>query len=333
MDRKEKSASVIVYYREFAPIVEAFEALGYQVHHFTKYPSVEEIAAITDAVLYLVCMYDEIKKPLRALRIKKLLNDRGAPVIAWNRDGPTNKGEKAWRMWLLQHLEFFDVYASHTLQQAEAFCERCLYLPNAAWTKYYNLGQRTLDDLRNPTNYRYDVSFHGRIDAEKYPEMRDREVFFKALAERLDALGLTYCFTGQKLDFSQQRELIQTTRININQHAGCDSCQHGKAALPERSWGLPERCYGVPACGGFLLSDHREHGKDDFPGEGEWQSFEGLDDCMEKIQYWLANFDELRNIADAQHARVMACHTYELRAQALLDAALEWAGSREQGRG
>ncbi len=32
----------------------------------------------------------------------------------------------------------------------------------------------------------------------------------------------------------------------------------------EKSWGLPERCYGIPACGGFLLSDERGHAANDF---------------------------------------------------------------------
>src|SRR5438045_7710238 len=45
----------------------------------------------------------------------------------------------------------------------------------------------------------------------------------------------------------------------------------------------PERCFGVPACGGFLLSDVRKHAAESFIPGVEWADFLDLDDCVAKI--------------------------------------------------
>lgn len=311
---------IIINYRRFEPIIEAFKHLGYEVVDLS---TVSLRTRLDDAVLYLVCMYDEIKSPMASLLFKHQLARNGVPVIAWNRDGPANKGEKAWRMWLLRHLPYFDIYATHTLQGADSFKAKSLYLPNAAWVTRYNLGQATLEDLRNPDGYQYDVSFFGRTNPKTYPEMRKRHEFLSALKSRLDAFGIRYLFTDAPLDFDAQRTLIQRTCINLNVHAGCDSCYHGKV-VAEPSWGLPERCYGIPACGGFLLSDQRRHGSDDFKPETEWIAFSNIEECLEKIRFHTKHFEHTRRIAEAQHRRVMTSHTYEHRAQQLIDAARAW---------
>ena len=84
------------------------------------------------------------------------------------------------------------------------------------------------------------------------------------------------------------------------------------------SWGLPERCYGVPARGGFVLADERQHAADDFDVSREWASYRDFEDCVARIRYFAAHFPETRAIAEAAHARVMREHTYEHRAQRLL---------------
>jgi spore maturation protein CgeB len=255
------------------------------------------------------------------------------PVIAWNRDGPSNKGEKAWRLWLLHHVEYFNIYATHTLQDSAGFGSRILYLPNAAWDTEYQLGGVTLEALRDASRYERDVSFFGRINASRYPEMREREAFFRRLGSRLAALGVAYAFIDDPLSYAQQRKLIQTSRINLSFFAGCDACYHG-AGDPsrEKSWGMPERCFGVPACGGFLLSDTRKHARDDFSPGRDWVDFVDLDDCIEKIRYYLAAFAENRVIAEAAYARVLREHTYVHRARALIDAASEWREARAMTR-
>ena len=87
-----------------------------------------------------------------------------------------------------------------------------------------------------------------------------------------------------------------------------------------RDRGLPERCYGVPACGGFLLSDRRRHAPQDF-ADGERAEYDGLENCVARIRHFLEGFDEARGIAARARARVARDHGYRNRALRLLDFA------------
>lgn len=306
-----------------APLVHAFEKFGYTV---LEDPSEEQLGQLTkgSVVACITNAHIDIKRPLRALAIKKTINRLGAPVIFWDRDGPSHMGDKAWRIWLLKHVRFMDVYATHTLQDAGKFAEEVLYLPNAAWVERYNLGGATLESLRDRSRYDYDVSFFGRIDPKRYPETKFRAEFVERLKPALDALNLRYFFGDQDTPVAAQRELIQKSVINLSFFAGCDVRYQGGYSGQPFSWGLPERCYGIPACGGFLLSDERTHALDDFVDGEEWAWFANLSDCVEKIRFHVANFDRTRQIAEAAHTRVMKQHCYPHRAEKILRFTLYW---------
>ena len=267
--------------------------------------------------------YEAIHRPLQVWHMNRFLHRQGIPLFVWNQDAPHylnyNIPSRSWRLWILQKLHLYDIYASHTLIDTErSFAELTLYLPNAADISRYHLHSATLAELRNTATYDWDVSFFGAMDGHRYKEMRSREKFFAALGDRLRAKGIRFLFreaTG--LDTEAQVRLIQKSRINLNFGA---SCEYG---APVAS-GLPERCYGIPACGGFLLCDKRTHARDDFtPGEN-WAEFDGLDDCVAKIEYWLANFGAARDLAEHCYHHIMAHHTYANRAEKLHKALLAW---------
>ena len=275
-------------------------------------------ADLADCDGYLICMYDAMKRPWDTIRLKARLRARRIPLLGWNRDAPWNKGAKRRRLWWFRRFRMLDIYATHSLQGADEFACEYFYLPNAAWTGAYNLAGRTLAELRGPAFYRYDVSFVGNLNAAKYPEFFRRAEFFNALEQRLAPLGICTCFRqGLGMPVAEQVEIIQRSRININFGAACDDG-------PEKSWGLPERCYGVPACGGFLLSDYRRHASNDFVPGLEWASFDNLDDCVGKVRFYLSHFDESRRMAERAYDRVMREHTYTHRAQRLIDTACDW---------
>jgi spore maturation protein CgeB len=320
--------AVLFFNRGFQPFIDAFERINYQVLSYRRLPLANE--ATKNVSLALFDMYELVKSPFRAMRLKRALNKLGIPVFVWNRDGPANKGDKHWRQWLLKKAPLFDFYASHTAQEIFGTPERFVYLPNAAWDTEYNLGETSMADLRDPANYDYDVSFHGRIDSKKYPEMKSRDDFLKELGQRLSAAGISYRFTQDRLSYKDQRIFIQRSKISLNVHASCDFCYHKSVPSEkrERSWGLPERCFGVPACGGFLLSDTRKHGPEAFHGDLEWQEFSDVDDCYNKIIHWLSHFNDLRDVAERQYLRVIAEHTYVYRAEDLVQIANDWREAR-----
>ncbi|MCR4347747.1 MAG: glycosyltransferase [Sulfuricaulis sp.] len=312
----------IVNYRNFIPIREGLESSGYTVYENLWNPTDEQLQ---DCDGYLLDMYDAMKRPWDTLRLKSRLRQRRIPLIGWNRDAPWNKGAKRRRLWWFRKLRVLDIYMAHSLQGAAAFTSAAHYLPNAAWVARYNLAGRTLDELRDSQRYRYDVSFVGTLDAQKYPEFTERAKFFAELERRLTGFGVSMWFRhGKNMPLKDQIELIQRSRINLNFGAACDDG-------PEKSWGLPERCYGVPACGGFLLSETREHAARDFDIGKEWVDFSSMEDCVGKVRHYLANFPEVRAIAEQAHRRVLREHTYEHRARTMVAAAREWK-ARAQSR-
>ena len=193
-----------------------------------------------------------------------------------------------------------------------------IYSPNAVWTRCFNLHGHTLAEMRDPVFFEHDVSFLGNMDGARYREHAERARFFAALRPRLDAMGIRhYIAHSSGIDEETQIRVIQRSRINLSYRSSCD---HGGTL----SWGLPERCYGVPARGGFLLTDERRHAADDFDLSTEWAGFTDMDDCLAKIRYYLNRFDLARNIAEAAHARVIRDHTYEKRAGHLIGAGQVW---------
>ena len=265
-----------------------------------------------DACLLDFC--DAARHLRHSWRLARSFRPLGIALVGIDRDAPWHKGVRHRRLWLMARLRLLDLYASHSLQGAHRFAERVLYLPNAARISAYNLGQRNLESLRAATAYEYDVSFIGNIDASRYPEHRARVAFLNSLRERLARYSVRLAlFDSSGMSTAEQVRLIQASRINLSVGAAADD-------EGERSWGLPERCYGVPACGGFLLSDARRHAADDFVPGKEWAEYADADDCVAKIRHYLARFDEARAIAEAAHARVAAQHTYAQRATRLIGA-------------
>ena len=158
--------------------------------------------------------------------------------------------------------------------------------------------------------------------------MKSREDFLISLASRLDQFGISHQFVDHDMDIIQQIDFIQTSRINLNHHAGCDTAFHG-GKTAERSWGMPERCFGIPACGGLLLSDYRKHAEDDFQPGINWIDFTDLEDCVNKIRHYLKHFSAARDIAEAAYQQVMQKHTYYHRANTLLEASRIWRNERQ----
>jgi len=267
-----------------------------------------------------IWFYEGLRSPLRVWRLARRLRHHGIPLFAWNRDAPHYLNRSAWRLNWYDRARLLDLYATHSLADCRHFADTWLYFPNAADLDHYNLSGTTLPDLREEARYRYDVSFFGGLDGSRYKEMRQREKFFAALGEQLQRRGISFVFReAESMSVADQVALIQTSRINLNFGA---SCEYG---APFAS-GLPERCYGIPACGGFLLCDRRTHARDDFSPDVDWAEFEGLEDCVARIVFWLGHFTAARNLAERCHAGVLARHTYTRRAERLHEALLAWHG-------
>lgn len=288
---------------------EAFKTLGHQVFwNIWERKKIKEYKI--DAILFETKLI--LKKEIKFL-ILSLWSQRHRVVrISWCVDWP-NVGASAWKMEALQRLPLLDIFASHDTHGLQSKKMKIVYLPNAAWTSKYNLRDRTLQEMRDPAFYYWDVSFLGNLDHLAYPEHRPRVEFLESLAKILEQEKINYRFCDSRfMSYEEQVELIQRSRINLN--VGCAADGQG-----EKSRGLPERCYGIPACGGFLLSEERLNAEKDFSIGTEIVVFKDLKDCFEKIRYYLNNFGEARKIAENSYWRVHSQHTYLHRAETLIN--------------
>lgn len=298
---------------------DAFQNLGYEVAVVGTTPTSAQLARAT---LCFISVYDGVRSPWSALKLKFQLKHAGVPLIGIDRDGPWHMGRLVRQLRLFAWLKVLDIYAPHTLQPTYRFAPVVIYNANAVWTRNYNLHGKTLEEMRDPAFFRWDVSFVGNMSGERYKEHAERQRFVEALRPRLEALGLRVLFRSSGgMSEQEQIDVIQHSIINLNYRSSCD---HRSRAGVEMSWGLPERCYGVPARGGFMLSDERRHAADDFDLKKEWACYRDFEDCIARIQYYLGHFAETRAIAEAAHARVLRDHTYERRAENLLAAAHRW---------
>lgn len=296
------------------PIICELESLGFEVVTDVWKPSEAQLKRLFLAWVYF---YDCIKQASKVSQFRQQLRAH-APLIAWNRDAPSYKGRASWRVKLTAWRKPLDIYMSHSLADGLQFGQQPLYLPNAVDTSNYNLHGHTLEQLRQPANYNVDVSFFGGMDGSQHLGQRRRQAFFAALAPQLDAYNISHhFFDGKGLSLAQQIEYIQRSRINLQFGATCEYPGH-------TAGGLPERCFGVPACGGFLLADRRFHAAEDFALGQNYIEFSSLDDCLEKIRFYLSHFEASRDVAEAAHYHVMSHHTYRQRAQRIVATVAQW---------
>lgn len=80
---------------------------------------------------------------------------------------------------------------------------------------------------------------------------------------------------------------------------------------------IKARHFEIPACGGFLLTTAADDLATYFKIGKEIVLYEGMDDFIEKIHYYLQHEEEREQIAKAGYERVIQEHTYEKRFQEL----------------
>ena len=303
---------IILNFRNgFPGLREGFEALGHEVIENQWAP---DAAALEGVALCVADFVDCARKVRRTLGLKKRLAQSGMPFVALNRDSPFNRGIHPARLAVMAWLKPFDGYAAHSMQSAARFSARTLYCPNAAREALYRVNDEQLAAMRDPAWYRWDVSFFGNLDATRYREHARRAEFLHVLKGRLEAQNLNVLFRDSTgMTEAEQLEIIMHSRINLSTVAACD-------AGSEPSWGLPERCFGVPACGGFLLSDRRRHASGDF-ADDERAEYGNLEECVSKVRHFLGRFGEARTVAERARARIGRDHGYRNRAARLLDFA------------
>lgn len=301
---------ILTTYTDRNPLLNGLRQEGVTVKQVSLPLSADDL---TGCIAFYGNVFDEIKDWPTLLRTRGLLRKAGVPYVFWNRDAPWHVGMKWFNRWALKLIKPVDIYLAHSLQDQAWFGGEVHYFPNAAQLTYYQ--NTDLQALRDEATYEHDVSFFGSIAKGKACNVKRRAAFLKSLQallrQRMPQIRCSIIDASiQSLTQEEQLQLIRTSKINLNIGAMCD-------LESKDSWGLPERVFGVPAAGGLLITDARQHVADTFP-LNYLPEFDTPQACASLIEKLLADWSALRNLAEQQHQQVIERHTYHARARQLL---------------
>ncbi|CCO22657.1 CgeB family protein [Maridesulfovibrio hydrothermalis] len=80
-----------------------------------------------------------------------------------------------------------------------------------------------------------------------------------------------------------------------------------------------QRVFDVPACNGFILTDHRYQVENLFEPGKEIAIYHSLEEIPQLIEKYLNDDDARRKIIEAGRKRILAQHTYDCRIKTLID--------------
>lgn len=222
----------------------------------------------------------------------------------------------------LDSSELFDYVFTNDPGCVEKYSVKSLYLPLAA-SKW--LHHRTV--IQNDDKYRYDISFIGTA----WP---NRTRFIKNLLSKRKNLRYKLALpTNQYLpDFdlqvpkfelnwrtpnSELSSIANKSKISLVLHR--EFSGSGNACKAESPG---PRIFENAMSGSFLLvDDSLEFNEKLFQPGKEYIPFKDVDECIELIDYYLANPAERIEVAEAAQLKTISEHTYDSRVSAILSEA------------
>ena len=156
----------------------------------------------------------------------------------------------------------------------------------------------------------YDVGFVGHVGA------RDQR------GQLLGALAAHYALNDYRRDYSREEMAVVYNQSNIAfNHAIRDD--------------VNMRVFEAMACGALLVTNRIGNGLLDLFQEGKHLvTYQTQDELVERVAHYLAHDDERQAIAQAGQAEVLARHSYQQRAEKILNVVFQQApGARAPLRG
>ena len=172
---------------------------------------------------------------------------------------------------------------------------------------------------RTTAELRHDVTFVGQPHGDR------RQITTSLREAGVPVQCWGFGWPAGPIEHAQMVEVFASSRINLNlsnssEAAGVKArlrqALHLRPSAP-RPPQIKGRNFEVPGCGGFLLTERVPHLERYFELDQEVAVYEGVDDLIEKVRYWLDHPQERQRVADAGYHRVLAEHTYDHRFAAI----------------
>jgi spore maturation protein CgeB len=174
---------------------------------------------------------------------------------------------------------------------------------------------------RVTTELKHDVTFVGQPHGDR----RQTVATLEDAGFPVECWG--YGWPSGQLGHEEMVDVFASSRINLNL-SNSSEVPGLKARLrrllhfhppPPRPPQIKGRNFEVPGCGGFLLTERVPHLERYFELDREVAVFDGADDLLDKVRYWLEHDEDRRQVAEAGYRRVMSEHTYDHRFAAIFD--------------
>lgn len=186
---------------------------------------------------------------------------------------------------------------------------------------------------------KYDVVFNGsiysfRVDFLKILISKLRKDINFKIFSKFKNVGIDdkYWFNKTNTFFNHPflNTIYNQTKILLSFGIFADNVDHYSEedlknidAVSGRSWGYPCRIFSYVGSGGFTLADKRKEIDRYFEDGSEIVLYNSVDECIEKIEYYLEHEKERETIAKKGHERYLKDHTIEIRMQKVLEAISE----------
>ncbi len=169
------------------------------------------------------------------------------------------------------------------------------------------------DDYLEDIEYIFNSSY-----LEKKVTIEERRQLLTTIAERYQDFAM---FTGSDLSdmpvlkrhsrgyidyFNEMPKVFRNSQINLN------------ITLRSIKSGIPLRALDIMGCGGFLLSNYQKELDEYFEEGKEMVMFYSLEDCLEKISYYLAHEDIRKKISISGYEAVAKRFNYRNQLNKLL---------------
>ena len=183
---------------------------------------------------------------------------------------------------------------------------------------------------------KYDIVFNGNLYSFRIPFLKTlisklrKDIDFKILSKFKD-IGIDDRYWLNKTDkffnhpslntvYNQSKILLSFGIYADNVDYYSEKDLENIDGVFNRCWGYPCRIFSYMGSGGFTLADQRKEACRYFEEGVEAITYNSIDECIEKIEYYLEHEEEREKIAEAGHKRYLKDHTIETRMKKVLEA-------------
>lgn len=226
---------------------------------------------------------------------------KSAIACTWQLD--TRPNIDYWRHLfpLIKACDYYFVVASRLIPEWQRINPNTFWLPQGLQDETYNKPARITEKDR--IKYECDICWAGN---QRGPH-RFRDPFLEAIARRDVNFKRWGCLGRPQIYNEEHNKMVALSKVNL-----------GISGWPENEKYTSVRNYKILGAGGFLLEYFRRGIYEIFP-ENLIDTYSNQKELISKVNYWLKNPKERKQIAEQAYAWVRKNATYTHRIKMALD--------------